>query len=50
MLSAPAAVSSSSGRLDVWARGGTGALQHDVWRSTTNWSGWQSTWLAGPTP
>jgi hypothetical protein len=49
-MSAPAAVASSSGRMDVWARGTTGALQHDVWRSSTGWSGWNATWLAGPRP
>jgi Glycosyl hydrolase catalytic core len=49
-LSAPAAVASSSNRIDLWARGTTGALQHDVWGSATGWSGWNTTWLAGPRP
>jgi hypothetical protein len=49
-ISAPAAVASSSTRMDVWARGATGTLQHDVWRSSTGWSGWNTTWLTGPRP
>src|SRR5215210_4950985 len=49
-MSAPAAAASSSNRIDVWARGATGAVQHDVWRSSTGWSGWNATWLSGPTP
>jgi hypothetical protein len=28
----------------------TGAVQHNVWRSSTGWSGWNATWLAGPGP
>jgi hypothetical protein len=48
-ISAPAAVSASSGRIDLWARGTTGAVQHDVWKSS-GWSGWSTTWLAGPRP
>jgi hypothetical protein len=49
-ISAPAAAASSSTRMDVWARGMTGAVQHNVWRSSTGWSGWNATWLAGPGP
>jgi hypothetical protein len=49
-LSAPAAVAPSSGRIDLWARGADNGVQHVVWRSSTGWSGWNATWLAGPRP
>ena len=47
-LSAPAAAASSANRIDVWVRGTDDALQHKVWKAATGWSGWSSTWFAGP--
>jgi hypothetical protein len=47
-VSAPAVVASSASRIDLWARGTGGALQHKVWQSATGWSAWSDTWFAGP--
>ena len=47
-FSAPAAVATSANRIDLWARGGGSALQHNVWQPATGWAGWSETWFAGP--
>ena len=47
-VSAPAAVASSASRIDVWARGPSGALQHKFWQPTTGWSVWSESWFGGP--
>ncbi|HSH60744.1 MAG TPA: glycoside hydrolase family 6 protein, partial [Acidimicrobiales bacterium] len=41
LTSAPGAVSSASGRLDVFLRGGDNALWHKAWDGS-RWSGWSS--------
>jgi hypothetical protein len=41
-------VASSANRIDVWARGLSGALQHKYWQPTTGWSAWSESFLAGP--
>ena len=46
--SAPAAVAATSNRIDLWVRGSDNALQHKVWQSATGWTGWSTTWFAGP--
>jgi hypothetical protein len=46
-VSAPVAVASSANRIDVWARGSSGALQHKFWQPATGWSGWSETFFAG---
>jgi Glycosyl hydrolase catalytic core len=46
--SAPAAIAANSNRIDVWVRGADNALLHNVWASTTGWSGWSGTWRNGP--
>jgi hypothetical protein len=47
-ISAPAAVATSSNRIDLWARGTNNALQHKFWTSSGGWSAWSATWFAGP--
>jgi hypothetical protein len=40
-------VASSANRIDVWARGSSGALQHKFWQPATGWSGWSESFFAG---
>jgi hypothetical protein len=48
--SSPAAVAPGSSRIDLWARGSDNRVRHNVWKSGVGWSGWNSTWFAGPRP